>query len=513
MALAGVTGCFSAFVNNNPDREFGDFDIGYPGVMMALDSKSQDFVGKYSGYNWFFRMEAYVDCNDTGDGTQLFWKTIYSQIYTANNVPSTIPADTEDAKLMFFRGQALAVRAFDYWALARVYQFNYVVNPAAPCVPIITDENQATVAAEGAPRASVEDVYTQILSDINEAIRLLEDSGINPSSVIESKPKRMVTVATAYGIRARAYLAMHKYKEAADDAQTAINNFAGRPYSMAEVSQPAFNNINDASWMWGIAMAETDGAVQTGILNFPSHMGSFNYGYCQYGGWRWINYNLYQSIPATDVRKGWWIDENYQSVNLTAAQTEYLANYVGENAVVYEGQDKTSTIMPYTQVKYAPYQNVLGQSTNASDVPLMRVEEMYLTLAEATGMSSGVGTGKQILEDFVKAYRDPSYSCAAASAEEFQDECWRQRRVEFWGEGMAYYDMMRLNKGMDRVGGLFPVDFTYRLEPGNDALLYCIPLSEITSNRQITSEQNNKSASRPKPITGNEEDGGDKGDA
>lgn len=501
MALAGVTGCFSAFVNNDADRDFGDFDFGYAGVMMMLDSKSQDFAGKYSGYNWFFREEAYTGCNDTGDATSLFWKTIYGQINVANNVLSTIPADTEDAELMFFRGQGLALRAFDYWALAQMYQFNYSLDPSAPCVPIITDENMAAVAAEGAPRASVQEVYDRILADIDEAIVLLGKSGVDPTTVIENKPKRMISVATAYGIRARVYLAMHKYKEAADDAQAAINNFAGRPYSLAEVSQPAFSNINDASWMWGIAMAETDGAVQSGILNFPSHMGSFNYGYCQYGGWRWINLKLYESIPGTDVRKGWWLDGNYQSANLTAAQTAYLSAYIDEAGVTYEGQTNSTCIMPYTQVKYAPYQNVLGQSTNASDIPLMRIEEMYLTLAEATGMSSGVGAGKPLLESFVKTYRDPSYTCAATSAEEFQDECWRQRRIELWGEGMAYYDMMRLNKGMDRVGGLFPVDFTYRLEPGDPALLYCIPLDEITSNKQISSDQNNKSASRPTPIT------------
>ena len=37
-------------------------------------------------------------------------------------------------------------------------------------------------------------------------------------------------------------------------------------------------------------------------------------------------------------------------------------------------------------MKYGPYKGVMAQSTNASDIPLMRVEEMYLILAEAQAM-------------------------------------------------------------------------------------------------------------------------------
>ncbi len=502
MALAGVTGCFAAFLNESFPEDVRHNRLGYPAIMIILDSKGQDMPGKNSGYNWFSPSQRMSDCDDTGESTKIIWTYIYKQIGVVNNLLVTIPADTEDEQLMFYRGQGLALRAFDYWVLAQVYQFNYSVNPSAPCVPVITDENMATAGAEGAPRASVQEVYDRILADLDEAIALLEKSGVNPAAVVSSKPKRMISVATAYGLRARAYLSMHKYKEAAADAQTAINSFAGRPYSMDEAGKPGFMNMDDAAWMWGIPVAETDNTVLTGIINFPSHMGSFNYGYCQYGGWRWINYNLYTSISNTDVRKGWWLDENYQSVNLTSAQINYLASYIDEEAVSYQGEQNSGCIMPYTQVKYAPYNNVLGQSTNASDIPLMRIEEMYLTLAEATGMSSGVGTGKQMLEDFVKAYRDPSYKCAAASSEEFQDECWRQRRIELWGEGISYYDLMRLNKGIDRVGAKFMEDWTYRIAPQDAVLLYCIPIDEVTSNRQISAEDNNPNASQPTPVIG-----------
>ena len=66
---------------------------------------------------------------------------------------------------------------------------------------------------------------------------------------------------------------------------------------------------------------------------------------------------------------------------------------------------------------------------------LMRVEEMYLIQAEATAMAGNPAQGKQILENFVKTYRNPSYQCPANDAASMQEEVWHQRRIELWGEG------------------------------------------------------------------------------
>lgn len=36
--------------------------------------------------------------------------------------------------------------------------------------------------------------------------------------------------------------------------------------------------------MWGIIISETDRVVTSGIVNWISHMGSFNYGYANFSG-------------------------------------------------------------------------------------------------------------------------------------------------------------------------------------------------------------------------------------
>jgi hypothetical protein len=312
----------------------------------------------------------------------------------------------------------------------------------------------------------------------------------------------MISLATAYGLRARIYLTMHKYAEAAADAQSAISHFSGSPYSMSDVSKPSFAYLADNSWMWGIAISETDRVVTTGIINFPSHMGSFSYGYCTVGSWRWCNKKLYDYIPSSDVRKGWFLDENYTSANLTSAQQAYLNDYISSNRSFTLATDGSIYLLPYTQVKFAPYNDVLGQSTPANDIPLMRIEEMYYILAEGQAMSGNVSAGKQTLVNFVQTYRNPRYSTSATTAEELQDEIWQQRRVEFWGEGLSYFDIMRLNKDIDRQGCFFPDQYTFDIKAGDPIMLYLIPLNEITNNKQISESDNNPAGSRPTPIPG-----------
>ena len=497
LGSAGVT-AISANYHRMMAVSENHYDFGYPAVMLGLDLQTADMNSGYNGYNWFQSWQGYVNPTPTAVPTAMAWYTMYQTIKVANDVVSQIPADAEDLQMQYFRGQGLANRAFCYWVLANLYQFNYQhVDPAtAPCVPLVLDTNVAEVTVNGAPRATVEAVYTQIMEDIDEAITLIEGSGIDASKVIASKPKRYISTAAAYGLRARFNLSMGKYTDAANDAQSAISKFAGQPYSIYDVSVPGFNNIEDTSWMWGIAVSETDDGVRLGLVNFPSHICSFAYGYVTVGAWRFCAEDLYESIPSTDVRKGWFLDSSYYSPNLSEEQQAYLNGYKGN--WVLDSYNTLPYIFPYTNVKYGPYQGKLGQTINASDVPMMRVEEMYLILAEAQAMSGADGKGT--LEAFIQTYRDPKYTCKAATPEEIQEEVFQQRRVELWGEGLVYFDYMRLNKGVDRTNAMAPNIFKYKIEPKDPVLIYCIPEGEITGNKQLSASDNNPSSSRPTPI-------------
>lgn len=498
MAQAAVTGCFANF--NVYEGVYAEhFDFGFPAIMLGLDLQALDVQCKYTGYNWHLSWERYDSPNLNSEQSYMMWRTMYNQIFTTNALISSSDPETTNKELQFYAAQAFGLRAYDYFVLAQSYAFNYKGHESEPCVPIITNLNSDIVAVDGAPRATVQEVYDQILSDINTAIELLEASGLQPSKVISSKPNRMMSVATAYGLRARINLVMHNYAAAAADAQKAIDLFPGSPYSMDDVKRPTFNSLTDAAWMWGIAIAETDRVVTSGIVNWPSFVVSFADGYVGNGSWKYSGYQIYSYLPSSDVRKGWFLDDNYKSVNLTAEEQAYLNDYIPEDGPIYGTQDSSSSLFPQTNVKFASYQGVINQSVNANDIPLMRIEEMYLTLAEAKGMSS-LGEGKQILESFVKTYRNPRYTCTASSTEEFVNECWMQRRAELWGEGLSFFDIKRLGKPVDRANNRTCYRYRFNIAGDDPVLNYCVPLNEVNANPQISIEQAGPISQSPLPF-------------
>lgn len=478
--IAGIAAMFSNFGQVLGEDAHDDF--GVPALMLGLDCRGVDMVSPYIGYNWFRTFMAFSDCNVNSDATNMAWNYYYRQILACNSAIGSTDAQSDDPTIQFYLAQALAMRANAYFNLAQIYQFTYKGNEEKPCVMLITESNQAEVLERGCNRATVAQVYALITSDLDRAIDLIAESGLSPEQVLEANPKRFVSLAAAYGLRARVNLVKQEWQAAADDADNAIAHFSGSPLSMTEAAQPGFGTLSAANWMWGIAISETDDVVSTGIVNFPSHMGSLNYGYASVGAWRLINRALFDRIPSTDVRKGWFLDENGQSSNLTERQQDYCS---------------TKSIPPYAQVKFAPYGDLLGTTVNACDVPLMRIEEMYLISAEATAMAGG--DGASILNPFVQTYRDPQFS-VSGSGQEVQEACFQQRRVEFFGEGLINFDYMRLNKPYNRVGGGFEPNYCYNIAPGDPVLILPIPNSEINGNKLFLSGANNSPAPMPSPV-------------
>lgn len=481
-AEAGVRAIFSQFSAYFPNYDaFKQVerhnDIGYCSIMMLTDANTEDVVSDNNGYNWAGDDLTYEDRLYTSYESQMVWNDSYQMIYSANNVVAGIPADTDEPLSQFYLAQGLAARAFAYLNLAQLYQFNYKGNEQKPCVPLITDETAADAAMNGAVRATVEEIYAQIKTDLDLAIELLTNS---QAAGQKRSDRRYIDIAVAYGLRARMNMAMQNYADAAADATAAIESTDARPSTIQEAGKPAFASADEPDWMWGIYVAETDDVVSSGIVNWISHCGTFNYGYGQYSGGRRISKKLYDTISDTDVRKGWWSNTDGVSANLSDEWNQYLADHGFE---------------PYTNCKFAPYQNVLGNDVNANDIPLMRVEEMYLIKAEAEAMSGG--DGKTTLENFIRTYRDPAYTCRAS---DIQNEVYRHKRIELWGEGLIWYDVMRLGKGVDRRGAGFAAAAIFSIAGNDPILLWRLPQTEIVANPALSDDDNNEATSVPSPV-------------
>lgn len=456
-------------------------DFGYPTECISNDLNGADMVCANSGYNWFSVASEYSDRYANYANPYIRFKYYYNQIKQANDLIRSIGDEPTDA-LKPTLGQAKAVRAFDYLNLASHFQFNYQVAKDKPCVPIVTEEE---IDFTNNPRASVEKVYELIISDLDEAIQLLEG--------YKRANKQNIDQQVAYGLRARAYLAMGKWTEAAEDAAKAVEGY--EPYSLAEVSVPAFCRLSDHNWMWGF-FSESDYWNNT-LPSSAAQLASFsdNAYTSGVGMFKCINALLWNKIPETDIRKQWWVDEKLNSTLLDAMSWD---GHSGQDLAKYESQNKVA-FLPYTNVKFGMKEGA-GSIKNDNDWCLMRAEEMLLIRAEALFMSGKTEEGRNELINFVKNYRDPNYTCEIITAEAFQNEVWKQRRIELWGEGFWVYDQMRLQKPVVRIHGdniyNWPDAFAFNVAANNGYLLMRFCDDELNTNSAIV---DNTDGTQPKP--------------
>lgn len=456
---------------NTPD------DWGFLMILFCNDLEGADALIADSGYNWFSVCGEYSSRNNTYRNPRLRYQAPYNMIGDVNTFVAGFPEDVEDENAINMIAQAKVLRAYSYMLLAPQYQFAPLTNVKAegkkgadlPCVPLVTGE---PVDFTNNPRATVAEIYNFVLEDLNYAVEKLEGASRESKMYIDGN--------VAYGMRARANLILGNWEAAYNDAVKAAEGY--EPASIAEVSVPAFCNINEHNWIWGYDMATglpTNSGGNGLYATTSSWLRSFsNWGYaaaCQV--YTCINKLLWDKIPATDVRKGWWVDENLESPLLNGLKWPGFDDVANAD----DGSDKLP-YLPYTNVKFAC--DPIATTVNEEDMPLMRVEEMILIQAEAKAHTDA-GAAKTILENFVQTYRDPSYS-ANAGGRTLLDEIWYQRRVELWGEGFGVFDNLRLDKPIVRSHGASTSNiadaFRFNLDSQDPWLRMRFPQGEMNTN-------------------------------
>lgn len=469
---------FGRFASDRPD------DFGF--VMMAFsnDLEAADIVGQNNNYNWFSTCSELTTRNADYANPYIRYRGVYDEVARANDVIKAygeITAETS-AEIKYKVAQAYAIRAFCYLNIAPYFQFNYKTSSDKPCVPLVTE---TTTDFTNNPRAAVKEIYDQIVSDLDFAIANLDGYTRPDKSKIDKQ--------VAYGLRARANLDMGKYAEAASDAAAAAQGYT--PASIAEVSTPSFYNITDHNWLWGYDMT-MDVAKAFPFATSSSWIRSFSAnGYSAGSGTYFcINNLLYDKIPDSDVRKGWWVDADLNSPLLDGLTWGSLK---GQQIATEEIADEKMIFLPYTNVKFGMY--TIGGTTNEEDWPFMRVEEMLLIQAEGLIKSGQTAAGVQVLNDFVRTYRDPQYN-AEATGRKIEDEVWFQRRVELWGEGFSNSDTRRLGKPLVRFHGSdsnWPEAFRFNMTADDGWWLLRFCTDELNTNLAIVDNEGGAS-----PVSG-----------
>lgn len=189
-------------------------DVFLPDVAEGTATPGLNSVDQSIRNLYLFKKEVFGDAQDDG-----FWFASYNRIYYYNTVIDNIMnADgSDEQQKLSIRAEALISRALEYLYLVNGYAKHYDVRTAEsdPGVPLILDED---ISKKNLVRASVKDVYAQILSDLQTAL---------PNLPVQAKGNAFrASKAAGYGVLAKTYLYMGNYAEALKAANEVleINN-------------------------------------------------------------------------------------------------------------------------------------------------------------------------------------------------------------------------------------------------------------------------------------------------
>lgn len=478
-------------------------DWGYPSILIQNDIMGQDIVpADCSGSEWFATWYAgqaeglgpnYALC-------QMPWTYYYLWIKNCNTViayPNGEPTESQKAGV----GQAYAMRAMFYLDLARMYSAKtYAEDKNALTVPKITEATTREMSTNN-PRMTNEEAFNFILSDLDKAEEYLAG--------YERTTKYTPDLSVVYGLKARTYLTMEDWVNAEKYAKLAQTGYQVMTADEYTSHTEGFNTANE-SWMLATRNVATntnikdnDGDGSWGAKMTTEQGSGCGYG-ANYGHPLYIDRHLYETIPSTDCRKKCFVDFAVDS-------------YTDENSILEALKVNTDYPELLKANKHslggitAKFKNAGGAAGVMDqyvgwcmDIPLMRVEEMKLIEAEAVGMQSGrEAEGIQLLTTFAKT-RDPQYVYGThneayynTSTSKFQNEVWWERRTEFWGEGLATYDIKRLKKGIIRSyeNSNHPELYRWNMQETPEWMNRCLPRAETSYNTGIT--ENNPTPSAP----------------
>ncbi len=482
--------------------------FGQKSVDIATDILSGDMALTNSGYGWW-SSEGNLVCSTTGAGrTSQIWSTNYLIIANANNIIRMLDKKgaenwTQTDSLSYAESKTL--RAYSYFNLAYLFSpspkdeggqatqmnseyvdldpenLNLFENyPTCPLYLAKDEEYAEDGSLKPAILAGVSNVYLEVCKDLEDAIaifELLELEGITRESKLNvNKDVAHVIASYAYMQSARYFDDQELYQLSYDHAMLVVNNSTYEMLDYESVLTTGFSDVNNPSWIWGLDVTREN---STSLASFWGHIDIHTYSYAAAGAVLGIDKNLYDEIPATDIRKRWFDPEKGY-------------NYCPKNKFYdgsFDGNDEKDS--RYDPVKTGSLEGVDRDWLN--DVVYMRVEEAHLLAAEAAFRAKNVDEAKNILSNFL-LQRDATTAAAVQSMNDadFERQLCFNWRVEMWGEGRALLTLKRFGQIANKKRGNNHYYQAEKEQTFDDyRMVFQLPYSEYAYNQALNPEKEN----------------------
>lgn len=354
-------------------------------------------------FTW--QQNLYIDKNGKSSyesNESQLWNQAYQLINNCNMVLDaadilTTHSDEEKAEVKKVKGELYYLRASYYLMLVNLYGKPYTPSTAAtePGVPVKLSPN---VEDKDFERASVADVYTQIVSDLNDAETLLASASA-PASIYHPG------VEAVYILRSRVALYMQDWATAKTYAQKAIDR-DGYLLNLQEVPSTSYPlNKQNAEVVF------SNGASMLGNILFVN-LGNTNTYYEVSPTW-YLSDNLYSLFSDDDYRK-----------------TTYITT----------ADDLTNSFPTYHKVdcSIASY----GKYKEVSDVFSVRTAEAYLNMAEAEAQLGNDGEACRWLSK-LRENRIANGGTVGLAGAELINFVREERERELFLEGQRWFDLRR----------------------------------------------------------------------
>jgi starch-binding outer membrane protein, SusD/RagB family len=446
--------------NTNGDNVFNE-DHTAMAVMTGLYTKmSSAYTSDLSGRltNIFFTTGLTGDELDLSDRTntnynlyysnnispiESTWHYVYNMIFVANSAIEKLPTGTlltQSVKNQAL-GEAKFMRALCYFYLVNLYGG----------VPLALNTDYK--ATELLPRASVEEIYDQILLDVKDAQSLLSAIFVASDGISATDERIRPNHWAATALLARVYLYTQKWQEAEAESNKIIENTS--LFTLVDINNVFIKNNSEAIWQLqpvGLPEGKTANTREGQLLKIlPENNTPLVT----------LNENLAGSFDNKDMRRQSWI-----STVTTTGGLEYTY------ASKYKIGDESLETQEYSTV--------------------LRLAEQYLIRAESRINMGRVAEGIEDLNTIrsraTDVNADPADQLPQLSASLSKEDALlaveNERRHELFTEwGHRWFDLQRTGRA-DAVLGV--------VKPGWQTTdqLFPLPGSDVITNINLRGHQN-----------------------
>ncbi|MDR2860167.1 MAG: RagB/SusD family nutrient uptake outer membrane protein [Mediterranea sp.] len=396
-----------------------------------IDNIGEDFINiSGNGYELMYTYQAVV-----GIGIQEnyeFWRYTYLALNRVNTFLKNIEIYKEYVGNNYdkYIAEAKFVRALGYYYLHQLYTMPYVINPNAKSVPLRL-QAEADIFNNDLARASSQEVLEQILLDLSA-------SGALP--VRNSNAEEFVTRATqgaAEALRMRIYILRGEWDKAIESG----NKITG--YSLVDNITSLFKAPYITS--------ENIFSMPFDATNRPSS---------QYAnGYFYIN----GKSDVIDTKDGIVSIDGYDNMN--------------------DVRINTFTTIPNGGRVFTKYTS----STYLDWMPVFRYAEVLLNLAEAHynkgEYDKAISYLKQVRQRSLSD-EDDTLNIDALTGDALKTAIYNERRLEFMGEGMRGFDILRRGETIVKQRGE-PDELIVTPSQGINGYIWPIPQTERAQNHLI----------------------------